>query len=242
MPVVLITGSSRGIGLGIAKAFAACNNTIILNGQADQEQLHQSIDLLKQVNQNVFGYCANVADYSQAKDMINNIESTHGTIDILVNNAGIAHFGLFSDMTHYQISDIINHNMFSALNMTHLVVPSMVRKKSGSIINITSIWGVVGASCEVAYSTAKAGVIGFTKSLAKELAPSNIRVNAIACGAFNTRMNERLTKEEKEEFVQGIPLGRFGNPDEVGELALFLASEKSAYLTGQVINLDGGLC
>jgi 3-oxoacyl-[acyl-carrier protein] reductase len=136
---------------------------------------------------------------------------------------------------------ILAANLLSVMNASHCAIPHMVRAKAGCIINISSIWGISGASCEAVYSAAKAGVNGFTKALAKELAPSGIRVNAIACGAFDTRMNNHLSPQEKIAFANQIPLGRFGTPHEAGNLALFLASHNAAYLTGQVIPLDGGV-
>ena len=235
MAIVLVTGSSRGIGFGIAQAFAQNGDTVILNGREDHVQLTKASQELGSV-----GFCADVSVYAQAKKMITEIEETVGPIEVLVNNAGTAHFSLFSDMAEHEISGVVANNLIGTMNMSHLVVPAMVRAKAGKIINITSIWGLAGASCEVAYSAAKAGVVGFTKALAKELGPSGINVNAIACGAFDTRMNDRLTMEEKSEFTDGIPIGRFGEPREAGSLAVFLANENSSYITGQIIGLDGG--
>jgi 3-oxoacyl-[acyl-carrier protein] reductase len=160
---------------------------------------------------------------------------------VLVNNAGSDYFGLLTDMTAQDIDRVLRDNLQAAICATQRVVPAMVKKKQGVIVNITSVWGVAGASCEAVYAAAKAGIIAFTKSMAKELGPSGIRVNAIACGAFDTRMNDRLTRDEKAAFAQEIPLRRFGKPEEAGALAVFLASPQAGYLTGQVIALDGGL-
>jgi 3-oxoacyl-[acyl-carrier protein] reductase len=231
---VLITGSSRGIGFAIAKAFAATGDNIILNCKQDAEQLKKAV---AELGERAIGFCADVSDYDACAHMIANAPA----IDVLINNAGAAHFGLFTDMQPQEIQGIFAANLLSAANASHLVIPKMVREKKGCIINITSVWGITGASCEAAYSAAKAGVIGLTKSLAKELAPSNIRVNAIACGAFETRMNDRLSPQEKNAFAENIPLGRFGTPQEAGELAVFLASNAASYITGQVIPIDGGI-
>jgi 3-oxoacyl-[acyl-carrier protein] reductase len=228
----LVTGSSRGIGFGIAKAFSENGDRVILNGLQDSSQLKASMDAL-----DAKGFIADLSDYNQAQDLFNKI----GAVDLLVNNAGSEYFGLFNDMTPQEYEQVIKNNLFSVLNATYLFTPSMVKNKKGVVINITSIWGITGASCEAVYAAAKAGVIAFTKSMAKELGPSGVRVNAIACGAFETRMNERLTYEEKEAFSDNIPLSRFGEPGEAGALAVFLASDKTGYLTGQVITLDGGL-
>lgn len=241
MAVVLVTGSSRGIGFGIAAAFAKQGHTVVLNGRQDTARLAQAVKELEAFGGQVTGFCADCSKYDAAKEMFGQIEAAYGPVDILVNNAGAAHFGLFNHMQPNEMLQVLADNLHSALHASHLAIPHMVRAKSGCIVNITSIWGITGASCEVVYSTAKAGVIGFTKALAKEVAPSGVRVNAIACGAFETRMNERLTAEEKADFTADIPMGRFGKPAEVGDLAVFLASEKAGYLTGQIIGLDGGI-
>lgn len=234
---VLVTGASSGIGFEIARAFAAAGNTVILNGR-DPARLAAAVQVLQQYN--VCGVCGDMSNYETARGVFSQIETAQGAVDVLVNNAGTAYFGLFSNMSPNAITEVLNNNLQTAINASHLATPHMIRTKAGCIINITSMWGVVGASCEVVYSVAKAGVIGLTKALAKELGPSGIRVNAIACGAFDTRMNHRLTAEERAAFAEGIPLGRFGNPQEVGNLALFLASPGASYLTGQIIGLDGG--
>jgi len=238
MPTVLITGSSRGVGFGIARQFAKAGYSVVINGREDKERLEAAVrELQESFGCHVTGVCADVSDYAAAKEMLTHV----GDIDVLVNNAGASYFGLFGEMNPGEINKVLADNLNTTINMSHLVVPSMVRAKKGCIINISSIWGISGASCEVMYSAAKAGVIGFTKALAKELAPSGVRVNAIACGAFDTRMNDRLTTEERDAFINEIPLGRFGNLNEAGDLAVFLASDKASYLTGQTIALDGGI-
>ena len=242
MAVVLVTGSSRGIGFGIAAAFAKTGHTVILNGRQDKARLDEAVAALRRdYGGQVSGFCADLSDYAGARGMFEAIEAAHGPVEILINNAGAAYFGLFNHMQPGEMSHVLANNLNTTLHASRLAVPHMIRAKAGCIINITSIWGIAGASCEVVYSAAKAGVIGFTKALAKEVAPSGIRVNAIACGAFETRMNDRLTAEEKADFTADIPMGRFGDPSEVGDLAVFLASEKAGYLTGQVITLDGGV-
>jgi len=235
---VLVTGSSRGIGFGIAEAFAKQGHTVILNGREDRVRLEEAV---QELGGSTVGYCADVSDFNQAQQLFMKIEENGGPVDVLINNAGMAHLGLFSDMPPVEIDCVLTSNLQAVLYPSRLAVPGMVRKKAGAIVNISSIWGVTGASCEVVYSAAKAGVIGFTKALARELGPSNIRVNAIACGAFETRMNDWLTDHERADFIENIPLGRFGQPSEVGELAVFLSEDSAAYLTGQVIALDGGI-
>ena len=163
-----------------------------------------------------------------------------GGLDVLVNNAGISHFGLLSDMSDEEWQTVMDTNLSSAFYCCREAIPYMISKKQGRIINISSMWGVAGASCEAAYSASKAGLNGLTQSLAKELAPSNIQVNAIACGVIDTEMNARLNEEEQNALKEEIPAGRFGTPEEVAKLALLLA-EAPAYLTGQIIRMDGGL-
>ena len=237
--VVLVTGSSRGIGFGIASAFAALGDTVILNGREDAVALEGAVDVLTKKGYSATGYLADLSDYDVARDMFACVEAQHGAVDVLVNNAGAAYYGLFSDMHVSDIGRVLDNNLLTTINASHLAVPAMVRAKLGCIINITSVWGITGASCEVMYSAAKAAVVGFTKALARELGPSGVRVNAIACGAFDTRMNDNLTADEKTAFMDGIPLGRFGCVDEVGDLAVYLAG--AGYVTGQVVALDGGL-
>jgi 3-oxoacyl-[acyl-carrier protein] reductase len=162
-----------------------------------------------------------------------------GQIDVLVNNAGISHIGLLSDMTVEEWNTIVSVNLTSVFSTCKCIVPSMVQRQSGKIINISSVWGNVGASCEVAYSACKGGMNAFTKALGKELAPSSIQVNAIACGCIDTSMNQCFSAEERDALCDEIPAGRFGQPREVAALALQLATGND-YLTGQVITLDGG--
>ena len=237
--IILVTGSSRGIGFGIARAFAARGDMVILNGREDADKLAASVEELKRTGYNAAGYLADLSDYDAARDMFSRIESEHGPAEVLVNNAGAAHYGLFSDMRPADWQAVLANNLHTTINASHLAVPAMVRAKAGCIINIASVWGVAGASCEVMYSAAKAAVNGFTKALARELGPSGVRVNAIACGVFDTRMNDGFSLDEKTALAGDIPLGRFGCVREVGEMAVYLAG--AGYVTGQVIALDGGM-
>jgi len=236
---VLVTGSSRGIGLAIAQEFAALGDQVILNGRTDLTQLNEAVE--KSNNTSIIGILADMSDYSQAQDVFLEIKSRFGPVEVLVNNAGMSHFGLFTDMSPEQWNEIIRHNFATVLNTTHLAAPDMIKAKSGVIINISSIWGTTGASCEAVYAAAKGAVHTFTKSMAQELGPSGVRVCAVACGAVDTRMNDRLSPEERAEFIDRIPLMRFGKPEEVGKLVRFLASDEASYLTGQIIGLDGGM-
>jgi 3-oxoacyl-[acyl-carrier protein] reductase len=233
---VFITGSSRGIGYGIAEVFRNAGHSVILNGRNDAAQLRVASEAMGGTEH----YLADMSDYGQVSAVFDKIKRG-GPLDALINCAGTEYFGLFSEMTQREISGVLNNNLHTVLNACHLAVPDMVTRKRGVIINVSSVWGSTGASCEAVYSAAKGAVNAFTKALAKELAPSGIRVNAIACGAFDTRMNERLTIDERAAFTEGIPMGRFGQPEEAGRLALFIADGGAEYLTGQVITLDGGM-
>lgn len=238
---VFITGSSRGIGQAIAFAFAKEGCNIVLNASKSKDALLELEKTLAEDNIPVLALLGDASDYDSCKIMFQAIENTFGSVDILVNNAGISHIGLFSDMTPQEWQKLIAVNLYSVFNCTHLAVVDMVRKKSGSIINISSMWGEAGASCEAVYSASKGGINSFTKAMAKELGPSGIRVNAIACGVIETQMNATLDDEERKALAEDISLMRFGTPEEVAKLALFLAQEDSSYLTGQIITLDGGM-
>lgn len=238
---VLVTGSSRGIGFGIARAFARGGDNVAINCKSDGARLAQAVrELRAEFPVKIFGLMSDVSDPDGCERLFSRAADELGDIGVLVNCAGKEHVGLFQEMGAGDISETVAGNLISAMLMARLAVPAMLRGKRGAIVNISSIWGVSGASCEVAYSAAKAGLIGFTKALAKELGPSGIRVNAIACGAFDTRMNAGLSPQEKAALRDAIPLGRFGEPDEAGALAVFLASDAAGYLTGQALNLDGG--
>lgn len=236
----LITGASRGIGAAIARAFAGAGYHLALCCHKNEEKLLQlSEELKEQYRIRTITFTGDVGDYTFMDEMITQTLSAFGGIDVLVNNAGISYIGLLTDMDITDWDKIVATNLTSVFSACRLVVPSMVSAKSGRIINISSVWGNVGASCEVAYSACKGGVNAFTKALAKELAPSNIQVNAIACGVIDTDMNRCFSPEEKQALMEEIPAGRMGSPEEVSKLALSLA-EGPAYLTGQILTLDGG--
>jgi len=237
---VLITGSSRGIGEAIAEAFLKDGYNIIINAKKSEEELKTLEKRLKNHSESVLAVMADVSVYEEATKLYKSACEKFGSVDVLINNAGISHFGLFSDTTQSDWQNIINTNLISCMNMSHLVVPDMISRKSGRIINISSVWGISGASCEVLYSTTKGAINTFTKALAKELAPSNISVNAIALGVIDTEMNNNLSEEEKHALAEEIPMGRFGKTEEAASLAVYLASEKAQYLTGQIITVDGG--
>ena len=239
---VLITGASRGIGKSIAQTFAQNGYSLVINCSKSKDAL---MNLKKELEETyhvpVLASVGNIGDYDYVVSLFEEIKKEFGGIDILVNNAGISHIGLLTDMTPEEWKNLMDINLSSAFYTSKLSIPYMLSKQAGKIINISSVWGNVGSSCEVAYSASKGGLNTFTKALAKELAPSNIQVNAIACGCIDTEMNQCFSEEERHELMNEIPAGRFGTPEEVASLVYSLANE-SGFLTGQIITLDGGWC
>ncbi len=233
---VLITGASRGIGRAIAEAFARQKDELYITCRSSKEELEKlAKELTSEYDIICKPYICDVSDHEAVKGMFDNIED----IDIVINNAGVAYLGLLTDMEISDWREIMGTNLDSLFNTSKYAVPIMVRKHSGRIINISSVWGSVGASCEVAYSASKGGVDSFTKALAKELSPSGIQVNAISCGVIDTDMNRRhLEEDELKELCEEIPAGRMGSPEEVADLVLMVASSPE-YMTGQIITIDG---
>lgn len=236
---ILITGASSGIGAATAIAFAKPNNRLILVSRKNREGLKKIEDEGRERGAEVLSILADVSDYEACKLLVQQAVERFGTIDLLVNNAGISHIGLFQDMTPDEWQRVMNVNIGSVMNLCHLVIPSMVHRHHGRIINISSVWGNVGASCEAVYSASKGAINSFTKALAKELAPSNIQVNAIAFGAIETPMNAWLSKEEAEALADEIPAGREGTKEEAAQMICMVADAPD-YLTGQIITMDGG--
>lgn len=235
----LITGASGGIGSAIAVELAkdfnivACYNT-------DENGATELAEKLRAVNADFILCKADVSDSSQVKKVFADASDKFGGVSVLINNAGMAQQKLFTDITEDEFDRITAVNFKSVFNCCQCAVPFMVNQKSGKIINVSSMWGVCGASCETVYSATKAAVIGLTKALGKELAPSNVQVNCIAPGAIDTKMNNNLSEEDKSAFADEIPMGRFGKPEEIAKTVAFLASEGSDYITAQVITVDGG--
>lgn len=238
--IALITGASRGIGRGIAVEMAKQGAQVVINYSKDDEGANKTLEEIKKMNGYAILVKEDIGTFNGCKNMVEEVIKTLGRIDILVNNAGISNIGLFMDAQEDDINKMVNINLLGAMYLTRNVIEYMIPRKCGTIINISSIWGEVGASCEVLYSATKGGVNLFTKALAKELAPSNIRVNAIAPGVINTQMNECFSEEEKNSLADDIPIGRFGEPTEIGKIAVFLSSDDSSYITGQIIKADGG--
>lgn len=236
---VLVTGASRGIGKAVAVKFAKKNYNVVINCVRSQERLMQTKKEIESYQVPCLAFVGDMGDMAQCGQLFTQIKKQFGTLDVLVNNAGISYIGLLQDMKNEDWERILRTNLTSVFNLSKLAIPDMVARKCGKIINISSVWGSAGAACEVAYSATKGGINAFTKALAKELAPSNIQVNAVACGAIDTEMNQFLEEEELIGLVEEIPAGRLGTAEEVADLVYHLGY-KNSYLTGQVIGLDGG--
>lgn len=237
--IILITGASRGIGRDIAKTLSKdSNNMVIANYNKSEKEAIELKEGLKSKGIDIETIKADVSKRNEAKEMVQEVLNKYGKIDVLINNAGISQYKLFNDITDEEWDNIINTNLKSAFMVTQEAVRNMINNKEGCIINISSIWGVAGASMEVAYSTSKAGLIGLTKSLAKELGPSNIRVNAIAPGIINTGMNNRFSEDELQSIKDEIPLEKIGNTADITKCVKWLIED--SYTTGQVISINGG--
>lgn len=236
MKTAVITGSSRGIGKAIAEEFAKNEYHVILNASKSADELNDAYEEFLSKGYSCEAVLADVSDYEECKKLF--IKAP----DVLVNNAGISHIGLFTDMTPESFKHLIDVNLMSAFNCSHIALKTMIRNHCGNIINISSIWGERGASCEVVYSASKGGINSFTKALAKEVGLSGIRVNAISCGVIDTKMNACFDEEEKAALCDEISLARFGKAEEIAKLAYFLAEDdKSGYINGQIITADGGM-
>lgn len=236
---VLVTGSSRGIGKAIALKFAAEGYNVIINCIKNESKLSTVQQEIESLGASCVSFVGDMGVYESAQALFTIAKEKFGNIDIVINNAGISYVGLFQDTTPEMWDKMLRTNLSSVYNTCHLAVPDMLDNKEGKIVNISSVWGVTGASCEVMYSATKGAINAFTKALAKELAPSNIQVNTIALGAIDTEMNYFLTDEELMSLTDEIPTGRLGTAEEVADLVYNVAT-KHSYLTGQTIIFDGG--
>jgi len=232
---VFITGGTGGIGESCARLFAKNGYRVFITYKKNEERAKTLCEEL-----GCTAYCVDVCDKAELSKIFETIEKEYNGVDILINNAAVAEQKLFIDIDEDSWRRMIDINLNGVYNAAHGAVSSMIRKKSGVIINVSSIWGVCGASCEVHYSAAKSGVIGFTKALAKELGLSGIRVNCVAPGIIKTEMNSHLTEEDMKEICAEIPLSRAGTAAECAELIYFLASDDASYITGQTIEINGG--
>ncbi|MBR2703844.1 MAG: 3-oxoacyl-ACP reductase FabG [Clostridia bacterium] len=238
MKVILVTGGSHGIGADIVKTLARDGYQVILNYNKSEAEAISIKEELNNENINIDIYKADVSNHIEVTKMINFCIDKYHIINVLINNAGITETKVFTDITDNDWNHMIQTNLTSAFYACKDVLPSMIHNKSGLIINISSIWGQIGASCETHYAVSKAGLDAMTKSLAKELGPSNIRVNSIAPGIIDTKMNNHLTAEELQDVVDEIPLGRIGTPNAISKCVEWLINDD--YITGQVISINGG--
>lgn len=238
MKTVLVTGAAKGIGAAIVEEFAREGYQVLLHYNTSKQKAQNLKEKLTNNGQNVEIYKADLTKKAEVEQMVDTILSKYEKIDVLVNNAGISQIKPFTDIEEDEWDNMINTNLKSVYLTTKAVINNMIMNKKGSVINISSIWGITGGSCEVHYSATKAGIIGLTKALAKEMALSNIKVNAIAPGIIKTDMNNDLTEEDIEELKKEIPLQKVGTPIEIAKAVKWLA--ESEYITGQVIRIDGG--
>jgi|UniRef100_A0A7V3YFB4 3-oxoacyl-[acyl-carrier protein] reductase len=239
--VALVTGARRGIGFAIARTLGLGGAFVALNDVGSQEELHEAVEALRQEGIEAQGYVADVTVREEIRAMVEDIIARWGHIDILVNNAGITKDALFVRMKDEDWKAVLDVCLQGTYNCTKEVLRYMMKQRYGRIINISSVVGVMGNAGQTNYATAKAALLGFTKSLAREVAPLGITVNAIAPGFINTEMTRRLPEEVREMWLQQVPMRRWGEPEEVAQLVAFLASQAAGYITGQTIHINGGL-
>ena len=239
--VALVTGGTTGIGKAIAQELAKSGFNIAINYRTETEEMQELKKEIEANNVKCLFVKADVSKFEETEKMAKEVIENLGKIDVLVNNAGVTKDGLIMRMKEDAFKQVIDINLVGTFNVTRNIVPYMVKQRSGRIINIASVVGLVGNAGQSNYSASKAGIIGFTKSLAKELSSRNILVNAVAPGFIETKMTDVLNETVKENILSQIPLGRMGNPSEVANVVKFLSEEDSSYITGQVINIDGGM-
>ena len=239
--VAVVTGASRGIGRAIALKLASLGATVVVNYNGSREKAEKVKQEIEDNGGNASIYQCNVSDYEACQNMIQSIIEEYGRIDILINNAGITRDGLLMKMSEADFDQVIDTNLKGAFNTTRFVTRQMLRHKSGRIINMASVVGVTGNAGQVNYAASKAGIIGLTKATAREVASRGITVNAIAPGFIETDMTDVLPDKVKEASVSQIPLGKFGKPEQVAAAVAFLSSDDAGYITGQVLNVDGGM-
>ena len=236
--IAIVTGASRGIGREIAKSLAKQGIKVIANYNNSKNNAIELKNELQKDGIDIDIVKANVSKREEVKELIQYTLNKYGKIDILINNAGISEYKLFTEETDEDWNKIINNNLYSTFVTTQEVIPNMIKNQKGCIINISSVWGMVGASMEVLYSVSKAGIDGLTKALAKEVGPSNIRVNSIAPGYIETDINKDVTQEEKNEILKTIPLEKIGEPTDIAKCVNWLIEDN--YTTGQIISINGG--
>lgn len=237
---VLITGASRGIGRATALLLDDTSLNVVINYKKEEEKAQEVVTILRDRGLNAIAVQADISDFGQVEKMFSTIEETFGSVDILVNNAGISSMSQCQDVSLESWRDTFKTNVDGLFHCTKLAIPNMISNKYGIIVNIASIWGQTGAPMESHYAASKGAVIAYTKSLARELGPSNIRVNAVSPGCIETDMLNGVSKRAIEAFAQEVPLRRLGKAEEVGQVIKFLISDQASYITGQVINVNGG--
>lgn len=241
MSTVLITGASRGIGAACARAFAKAGHNVAVNYCHSADRAQALVQELTESGARAVAVQADVSDSAQVKSMFETVRAELGEVDILVNNAGIAHVGLLTDMTDDEWQKLLGTDLSGVFYCCREALGDMIRAHSGVIINIASMWGEVGASCEAAYSAVKAGVIGLTKALAKEVGPSGVRVNAVSPGVVMTDMMAGFSEEDVAALKEETPLTALGTPEDIANAVLYLASDKARFITGQILAVNGGM-
>lgn len=241
MKTAIVTGASRGIGAACAAELARSGFSVAVNYRVNKSAAESVVNAVSAAGGQAFAVKADVSAPEEVTAMFEAVKERFGSVSLLVNNAGISHIGLLQDMTDGEIRRQLEVNLMGAIVCSREAARQMIPRKSGSIINIASMWGEVGASCEAVYSACKAGIIGFTKALAKELGPSGIRVNCVSPGVIRTDMNSELTADTLRELEEETPLLRIGSPEDVAKAVAFLAREESSFITGQVLPVNGGI-
>lgn len=241
MKTALVTGGSRGIGAATALELARAGYAVAVNYRENAEKAAGIVKSIASGGGRAMAVSADISNSAAVARMFDEVRTQFGGVDLLVNNAGVSYIGLFQDMSDADINRLISVNLVGAMLCSREAVKDMLRQKSGVIINVASMWGEVGASCEAVYSAAKAGLIGFTKALAKELGPSGIRVNCVSPGVIRTDMNSELTEDVIAELREDTPLLRIGTPEDVAQAIAFLASERASFITGQTLPVNGGI-
>lgn len=242
MQTAIITGSSKGIGRAIAELFAKNGYNVVICYNSSKEEAISFENELTSRSYSVASFKANVKNTDEVKALFEFAYNRFGSIDVLVNNAGISQIKLLNDMTDDDIAELNDVNFIGSVKTAREVIPYMLKNHSGVIVNVSSMWGIAGASCESVYSGTKGALISFTKALSKELGPSGIRVNCVAPGVIDTDMNKDLSNETMVELCQSTPLGRIGKPSDVAEAVYFLCSDRASFITGQTLSVDGGFC
>lgn len=238
---VLITGASGGIGEEMCRQFAEAGYDVAIHyNSSESKALSLKAELEERYNVKAVPIKADLRNSNEVKALAETALNVFGKIDVLINNAGVAYFSLFQLADDEKVSELFDINLMSAMSLTKEILPSMIKNQRGRIINISSMWGIAGASCEVHYSASKSALIGFTKALAKEVGPSGITVNCIAPGYIDTKMNSTIDEDSVKEIVEATPIQRKGTPEDIAPLGVFLSSDDAGFITGQVISVDGG--